>query len=93
MISTIIGAVVVGAIIGGLARLVMPGKQSIGVVMTILLGVVGSFLGSWATAQFGYHNANGGFAVLPFAVGVVAAAVLISVYLGISGRRGTGVRH
>ncbi|HPZ94947.1 MAG: GlsB/YeaQ/YmgE family stress response membrane protein [Mycobacterium sp.] len=93
MISTIIGAVVVGAIIGAVARLVMPGKQSIGVLMTVALGVVGAFLGSWVTAQFGYHNANGGFAILPFVVGVAAAAALIALYLGISGRRGTSVHH
>lgn len=93
MISTIIGAVVAGAIIGALARMVMPGRQSIGVLMTILLGVVGAFLGSWITAQFGYHNANGGFAILPFAVGVGAAAALIALYAGISGRKGTGVHH
>lgn len=87
MIGTIIGAIVVGAIIGGLARLVMPGRQGIGTVMTILLGVVGAFLGSWLTQQFGYHNANGGFAILPFVVGVIAAAVLIGVYVAIAGRR------
>ena len=82
-----------GAIIGALARLVMPGKQSIGVLMTILLGVVGAFLGSWVTAQFGYHNANGGFAILPFVVGVAAAAALIALYVAISGRRGTTVHR
>ena len=41
---TIIGAIVVGAIIGALARLVMPGSQKIGIIMTIVLGVVGSFV-------------------------------------------------
>ncbi len=54
MIGTIIGAIVVGLIVGALARLVMPGKQNIGVLMTIVLGALGSFLGagcptSWAT--------------------------------------------
>ncbi len=44
MIGTIIGAIVVGLIVGALARLVMPGKQNIGIIMTILLGAVGSFL-------------------------------------------------
>lgn len=93
MIGTIISAIVVGAIIGALARLVMPGRQSIGMVMTILLGIVGSFLGSWITAQFGYHNANGGFAILPFIVGVVVAAVLIGIYVAVAGRRGTTVHR
>lgn len=93
MIGTIISAIIVGAIIGALARLVMPGRQSIGMVMTILLGIVGSFLGSWITAQFGYHNANGGFAFMPFIVGVIVAAVLIGIYVAISGRRETTVHR
>lgn len=93
MIGTIIGAIVVGAIIGALARLVMPGRQAIGTVMTVLLGVVGSFLGSWLTAQFGYQNADGGFAILPFLVGVVAAVILIGIYVAMTGRRDTPVRH
>ena len=93
MIGTIIGAIVVGAIIGVLARLAMPGRQGIGMVMTILLGIVGSFLGSWVTAQFGYHNANGGFAILPFIVGVVVAVVLIGIYVAIAGRRDTTIHR
>ena len=93
MIGTVIGAIIVGAIIGALARLVMPGRQGIGTAMTILLGIVGSFLGSWITAQFGYHNANGGFQILPFIVGVIVAAVLIGIYVAIMGRRHTTVHR
>ena len=40
MIGTIIGAILVGLVIGALARLVMPGKQNIGVIMTVRLSVV-----------------------------------------------------
>ena len=47
MIGTIIGAIVVGLIVGALARLIMPGKQNIGVIMTIVLGALGSFIGTW----------------------------------------------
>jgi uncharacterized membrane protein YeaQ/YmgE (transglycosylase-associated protein family) len=60
--------------------------------MTIVLGALGSFIGSWLTYQFGYHNANGGFAIIPFLVGIVIAIVLIGIYVGITGRRGTTVR-
>ena len=95
MIGTIIGAIVVGLIVGALARLIMPGKQNIGVIMTIVLGVLGSFVGTWVTYQLGYSNANGGFAIIPFIVGVVVAIILIALYLTITGRgvrggRGTG---
>jgi uncharacterized membrane protein YeaQ/YmgE (transglycosylase-associated protein family) len=92
MIGTIISAIIVGAIIGALARLVMPGKQNIGVVMTIVLGIVGSFLGSWLTHQFGYSNSNGGWEVIPFLVGVVVAVVLIAIYVAVTGKRGAGTR-
>lgn len=87
MIGTIIGAIVVGLIVGALARLVMPGKQDIGIVMTTVLGAVGSLVGSWLTYQVGYSNANGGFEIIPFLAGIVVAVVLIAAYLGITGRR------
>jgi uncharacterized membrane protein YeaQ/YmgE (transglycosylase-associated protein family) len=88
VIGTIIGAIVVGLIVGALARLVMPGKQNIGLVMTILLGAIGSFLGTWLTYQLGYSNSNGGFEIIPFLVGIIVAILLIAVYLGVTGKRG-----
>jgi uncharacterized membrane protein YeaQ/YmgE (transglycosylase-associated protein family) len=90
MIGTIISAIVVGAIVGALARLIMPGRQGIGVIMTIVLGILGSLIGSWVTYQVGYSNSNGGWAFVPFLVGVVVAIVLIALYVGITGRRGAG---
>jgi uncharacterized membrane protein YeaQ/YmgE (transglycosylase-associated protein family) len=92
MVGTIIGAIVVGLIVGVLARLVMPGKQNIGIIMTVLLGAVGAFLGSWISYQVGYTNANGGFAIIPFLVGIVIAVLLIAIYLAITGR-GNRVHH
>lgn len=76
MIGTIIGAILVGLVIGALARLVMPGKQNIGVIMTVLLGVVGSFVGTWVSYKLGYSNQNGGFKIIPFLVGIVVAVLL-----------------
>ena len=89
MIGTILSALVVGLIVGALARLIMPGKQNIGVIMTIVLGALGSFVGSWLTYQLGYQNSNGGWEIIPFLVGVIVAIVLIAIYVGITGRRGT----
>ena len=93
MIGTIIGAIVVGLIVGALARLIMPGKQNIGMIMTIVLGALGSFLGSCVTYNLmNYSNSNGGFAIIPVLVGIIFAIVLIALYLGITGRRGTKPR-
>jgi uncharacterized membrane protein YeaQ/YmgE (transglycosylase-associated protein family) len=87
MIGSIVLAIIVGAIIGVVARLVMPGKQSIGMIMTVVLGAVGGLIGSAVAAQFGYHNANGGIAWVPFFVGVAAAVILIAIWEGVTGRR------
>ncbi|MFN6542918.1 GlsB/YeaQ/YmgE family stress response membrane protein [Mycolicibacterium nivoides] len=93
MIGAIITAVVVGAIIGALARLIMPGRQNVSTLMTVALGIAGALIGSWLTAVVGYTNSNGGFAIVPFVVGVVVAIVLIAIYTALSGRRGTPVGH
>ncbi|MEH3155394.1 MAG: GlsB/YeaQ/YmgE family stress response membrane protein [Gordonia paraffinivorans] len=87
MIGTIISAIVVGLIVGALARLVLPGKQNIGVIMTVILGALGSFIGSWLTYKLGYNNSNGGWEVVPFVVGIVVAAILIAGFVAATGRR------
>ena len=91
MIGSIVLAIIVGAIIGLVARLVMPGKQNIGMIMTIVLGALGGLIGSWIASKFGYHNANGGIAWIPFFAGVGVAIVLIAIWETVSGRR-TGTR-
>ncbi len=87
MIGSIILAVVVGALIGLIARLLMPGKQDIGMIMTIVLGALGGLIGSWVAGKFGYHNANGGIAWVPFFIGIGAAIVLIAIWETVRGRR------
>jgi uncharacterized membrane protein YeaQ/YmgE (transglycosylase-associated protein family) len=87
MIGSIILALIVGAIIGVVARLVMPGRQDIGMLTTVLIGALGGLIGSAAASQFGYHNANGGVAWIPFFIGVAVAIVLIAIYESVVGRR------
>jgi uncharacterized membrane protein YeaQ/YmgE (transglycosylase-associated protein family) len=91
MIGSIVLAIIVGAVIGLVARLVMPGKQDIGMLMTVVIGAVGALIGSWVASSFGYHNANGGIVWIPFFIGVAAAIVLIAIYETVRGRR-TGTR-
>lgn len=87
MIGTIIGAIIVGAIIGALARLVLPGKQSISVVVTVILGILGSLIATWLVYQLGYSNGNGGFEFIPFLAGIVVAALLIVGYGMATGKK------
>jgi uncharacterized membrane protein YeaQ/YmgE (transglycosylase-associated protein family) len=87
VIGSIVLAIVVGALIGLVARLVMPGRQNVGMIMTVVLGALGGLIGSWAASKFGYHNANGGIAWIPFFIGVAAAIVLIAIWETVTGRR------
>ncbi|HUB54192.1 MAG TPA: GlsB/YeaQ/YmgE family stress response membrane protein [Mycobacterium sp.] len=87
MAGAIVLALIVGAIIGVVARLVMPGKQDTGMVVTVLIGALGGLIGSAVAGHFGYHNANGGVAWIPFFIGVAVAVVLISIYESVRGRR------
>ncbi|WP_226913470.1 GlsB/YeaQ/YmgE family stress response membrane protein [Gephyromycinifex aptenodytis] len=90
---TIISAVIGGLIIGALARLVMPGNQNMSILMTIIIGIIGSALGSWLVSTlFNYDNANGGINWIGVAAGVAVAAVLIAIYMSVTGRRGAGTR-
>ncbi|MEW2164706.1 GlsB/YeaQ/YmgE family stress response membrane protein [Streptomyces sp. NPDC007084] len=58
-ISGIISAIVIGIIIGVLGRLVVPGRQRIGILLTILVGIVAAFIGSGVAAAFGVADTKG----------------------------------
>lgn len=87
MIGTIIGAIIGGAIIGGLARLALPGKQGISLPLTIVIGILGSLIASWLVYAVGYDNDNRGFEFIPFIVGIAVAAGLIVLYGNLAGRK------
>ncbi len=81
MIGAIIGAIVAGLIIGALGRLILPGKQDISIVMTIVIGIVASLLTTFILgAIFSYDNGNGGVRWWFWIVSAVVAAIGISVY-------------
>jgi uncharacterized membrane protein YeaQ/YmgE (transglycosylase-associated protein family) len=58
-ITGIISAIVVGLVIGALGRLVLPGKQSIPIWLTMLIGVVAAFVGTAIARGVGYANTPG----------------------------------
>ncbi|WP_330474298.1 GlsB/YeaQ/YmgE family stress response membrane protein [Terrabacter sp. C0L_2] len=79
MVSTIIGAIIVGAIIGALGRLILPGKQNISIVVTILIGIVANVIVTFVVRQLGYSN-NSGIAWIPLILGAIVAAIIIVLY-------------
>ncbi len=58
-ISGIISAIVIGIVIGALGRLVLPGRQRIGILLTILVGIVAALLGSAIAAGVGVADTKG----------------------------------
>jgi uncharacterized membrane protein YeaQ/YmgE (transglycosylase-associated protein family) len=58
MLAFIIVLLIVGLICGAIARLLMPGRDSIGIVGTIVLGIVGSFVGGFIQNLIEYHTAS-----------------------------------
>jgi len=82
----VIGFIVAGLIIGALARLIKPGKQNLSVIMTLLLGLVGSVIGGVIANLLGTGDIFE-LNVLGFIVAVIAAVLLIGVAEGLSGRR------
>ncbi len=83
---TILGALLAGVIIGPLARLVLPGKQNIGIVMTIVVGAVGALLGGVIYEAFGGGETSGVDWIRLF-VQVATAAVLVVIYGAMAGSK------
>ncbi|HQY07861.1 MAG: GlsB/YeaQ/YmgE family stress response membrane protein [Burkholderiales bacterium] len=67
---------IVGFVVGVLARWVLPGAQSMGIIMTALLGIAGSFLAGWVGAQVGWYAPG---APVGFIASLLGAVVLLFV--------------
>ncbi|TDS84861.1 putative membrane protein YeaQ/YmgE (transglycosylase-associated protein family) [Rahnella sp. BIGb0236] len=72
----ILSWVLFGLVTGVLARCVMPGKQHIGLFMTILLGVAGALTGGWVSTSLGLGNVNG-FNFPSVAIATLGAVILL----------------
>jgi uncharacterized membrane protein YeaQ/YmgE (transglycosylase-associated protein family) len=83
---TVIGFIVAGLIIGALARLIKPGKQNLGLLATLLLGLVGSVIGGVVASLLGTGDIFE-LNFLGFIVAVIAAVLLIGTAEAVVGRR------
>ena len=88
-VTGIITAIIIGAIIGFVGRLVAPGKQDIPIWLTIVVGIVAAFIGTWIAGLFGVANTSG-IDWIELILQVVVAAIGVTVVAGIYGRRAVG---
>ena len=84
-IEGILGALVIGLVIGALGRLVLPGKQDIPIWLTIVIGVVAALIGTFIVGPMRDTN---GIDWVELLVQVVLAAVGVALVTGARGRRG-----
>jgi len=90
-ITGVITAILIGIVVGVLGRLLVPGRQPIGMLVTILIGIVGAFLGTAIARMLGIPTVTNGIDWLELFVHVIVAAVGVALVSSMMGRRRTGV--
>ena len=82
----ILGTIVFGAVIGVLARIVLPGRQNINLIVTVILGVLGALIGYWLWGLIG-NGDTVGIDWIRWFISIAAAAVLVVIYGSITGKK------
>ncbi|MEO3875409.1 GlsB/YeaQ/YmgE family stress response membrane protein [Nonomuraea sp. B12E4] len=85
-IESILGAIVIGAVIGAIGRLLLPGRQAIGWILTIVVGIVAALLGTLIAQQLGVKTTPG-IDWIELVMQVVLAVVGVGLVAGL--RRGS----
>ncbi len=81
----IISWIVFGLIAGAIAKLIMPGEQGGGWIVTIILGIIGAALGGWIGSMV-FNVGIDGFNIKSLIVAVVGALIVLAIYGFVAGR-------
>ncbi|EDG3654352.1 GlsB/YeaQ/YmgE family stress response membrane protein [Salmonella enterica subsp. enterica serovar Muenchen] len=76
----IIAWIVFGLIAGVIAKLLMPGRDGGGFILTCILGIVGAVVGGWLATMFGIGGSISGFNLHSFLVAVVGTIVVLVIF-------------
>ncbi|MFG6202069.1 GlsB/YeaQ/YmgE family stress response membrane protein [Nonomuraea sp. JJY05] len=87
-IQSILGAIVIGAVIGAIGRLLLPGRQAIGWILTVVVGIVAALLGTLIAQVLGVETTPG-IDWIELVMQVVLAIVGVGLVAGL--RRGSSV--
>jgi uncharacterized membrane protein YeaQ/YmgE (transglycosylase-associated protein family) len=80
----IIGWIVIGGLAGAIAKLLMPGRDPGGCIITVLLGIAGALLAGWIGHAVGWYNTGEGAG---FIAAIVGALILLGIYRLVVARR------
>jgi uncharacterized membrane protein YeaQ/YmgE (transglycosylase-associated protein family) len=93
MLGLILTMIVVGLLAGALARLLVPGKQSMSILTTLALGVVGSFVGGFLGYLIFHNDASEGFFQPSGLIGsVIGAVIVLLIWTRVGGRSSVRTR-
>lgn len=81
---SILITIIVGLIVGALAKLVMPGKDPGGVIVTILIGIAGSFVAGMLGHALGWYAVGEGPGII---ASILGSVILLAVYRAAVGRK------
>ena len=76
----LIGTLIVGLVVGAIARFIMPGEQKMGWIMTILLGVAGSFVAGFVGQALGWYQAGQGAGWIGSVVGALVLLFAVNKF-------------
>ena len=79
---TIIGTIVVGFIVGLLARAIKPGNDRMGIIMTTLLGIAGAFVAQYAGQAMGWYAPNQPAGWIASVIGAIVLLVIVGLLRG-----------
>ncbi|NMI01986.1 GlsB/YeaQ/YmgE family stress response membrane protein [Pseudonocardia acidicola] len=82
-----IGWIIVGLIVGALAKAIMPGKDPGGIIVTMLIGIVGGLLGGFISSKAFGISTGGFFDLRTWLISLIGAIVLLAIYRVVAGRR------
>ena len=80
----VLWAIIIGLIVGAIAKLIMPGRDPGGCIITILLGIAGSFVGTMIGRALGFYRAGQGAG---FIMSILGAVLVLWIYRMIVARR------
>jgi len=82
---TFVGLIIAGIIIGALGRLFLPGRQKIGFLATMAVGIVGTLIGYGIAAGLGVEDTDG-VDWIRWIISVAVSALLVSLFVKLTGR-------